>query len=53
MAELIITLRECSLDCPSSILILWFESEIKDGRHCEVQCLTLIAIWRFKFKWCE
>ena len=40
MAELIITLQECSLDCPLSILVLWFESEIQDGRHCDDQCLT-------------
>ena len=40
MAELIITLRERSLDCPLSILVLWVEFAIQDGRHCKIQCLT-------------
>ena len=40
MAELIITLQECSLDSPLSILGLWFESEIQNGHQCEDKCLT-------------
>jgi hypothetical protein len=39
MAELIITLRECSLDCPLSILVLW------TGPHlCKLESMYQVII---------